>query len=53
MGREARLNDAKDLPPRGLPGQDQRLLIRNVFVDPNDPRSHGPVNGVDLRGRDA
>lgn len=38
-------NDAKDLPPRGLPGQDQRLLIRNVFADPNDPRNHGPVGG--------
>jgi hypothetical protein len=37
--------NGKDLPPRGLPGQDQRLLIRNVFVDPNDPRNHGPVGG--------
>lgn len=34
-----------DLPPYGLPGQHQRLLVRNVFRDPDDPRNHGPVGG--------
>ena len=36
----------RDLPPRGLPGQDQRLLVRNVFADPNDPRNQGPIGGT-------
>jgi len=62
VGREARLRrersvawpvkapsdsaEAMNLPPRGLPGQDQRLLVRNVFADPNDPRNQGHIGGA-------
>jgi hypothetical protein len=34
------------LPPRGFPGQQQRLLVRNVFKDPDDSRNRGPVGGA-------